>query len=124
MTAIQRSTTWPPAPQMSLGHAATETVPAIRENDPLLTLQQIIPTTRRSAPSIYRAIAKGDFPPPDTRHGRRVFWYQSTIALWLADREALEALNRKPERPIWQPKAVMRDPATGEIVPISTQIQE
>lgn len=123
MTAIQRSTTWPPASQMSLGHAATETVPAIRENDPLLTLQQIIPITQWSAPSIYRAIAKGEFPPSDTRLGRRVFWYQSTIELYLADRAALEAQNRKPDRPIWQPKAVMRAP-DGEIVPIPTQIQE
>lgn len=118
MTAIQRSTTWLPAPQMPLSHAATETVPAIRENDPLLGLKQVCVETLRSAPSVYRAIAKGDFPPPDTRHGKRVYWYQSTISLWLADRAALEALNRKPERPLWQPKAVMRAP-DGSIVPIS-----
>jgi|GEM_PF-1005136 len=112
---------WPPLPVLAQ-HDAGETVPAVKE-DRLLTTKQVVVAVDSTVPTLYRWVAAGEFPPPDTRHGNRTFWKESTVELWLADRAAQESMHRKVTRPVWTPLVVMRAP-DGRIVPIAQASKE
>ncbi len=63
-------------------------ISSIAPLDRLLPLREVVALTSLSRSSVYRMVKSGSLPPPLKAGKSRIAWRASSIARWLAERQA------------------------------------